>query len=161
MKKVTLLLAMMYVIINKSVGQEIDSNPNTQTDSTIILLAKKDYDKDLAIYDVKKFKSVCQCGNIVTQVIYAHKIKDKDKTKEINVLLLNLYHKDSRAKIFFSYPDIIESNWRAIDYTQKEGQQNEYFEVNNSGDIEVRQENRKYVMLCLKKLLKLNDSESQ
>lgn len=159
MKKVTLLLVVMYLIINKTFGQEIDSTLNIQMDSVIVMLAKKDYVKELKYFDKKKFLPVCQCGNIVIETIYAYSIKDKDKS--INVLLLNLYHKDSKAKIFFSYPDIIESNWRAIDYAQNEGQQNEYFEVSRSGEIEVRQENRKYVMFCLKKLLKLNDSESQ
>lgn len=130
-------------------------------DSLIVKLAKKDYVKELKYFDKKKFLPVCQCGNIIIETVYAYSVKEKDKDKLINLLLLNLYHKDNRAKISFAYPDITESNWRAVDYVQEEGQQNEYFEINSSGDIEVRQENRKYVMYCLKKLLKLNESESQ
>ena len=89
MKKSTLLSAMMYLIISKSLGQEVDSTLNVKMDSLIVMLAKKDYVKELKYFDKKKFLPVCQCGNINIELIYTYRIKYKDKNDSINVLLIN------------------------------------------------------------------------
>lgn len=129
----------------------------TKTNSIIIDLSKLDYVKELNFLEKKKtIRKIHQCGALSIELLYAISIKDAKEENKIAVVLINIYHKETKAKMFFSYPETMGHNWEVTEYVQKESQKNDYFYINKREEIEVVEENKQYVLSCLNKITKDN-----